>query len=165
MRLMVRSVALAAVVVVIGCSSADADVRLPRIFSSSMVLQRQMAVPVWGWADAGEEVKVEFADQEVSSRADIEGKWMVELAAMKAGGPYDMTVSGKNTIKLTDILVGEVWICSGQSNMAMLVSSVNNAEQEVAEADYQKIRFFSVGGQTGGQPLSDLSIGSKSWER
>ena len=96
------------------CGPANADVTLPTLFSDHMVLQRQMDVAVWGTADDGEEVTVTFQDQMVSTVADSNGQWIVWLASMPAGGPNDMTVAGDNSITLTDVQVGEVWVCSGQ---------------------------------------------------
>jgi sialate O-acetylesterase len=136
---------------------ANADVRMPHVFSNSMVLQRDMPVPVWGWAEPGEEVTVKFAGQELKAKADAKGKWMVKLTAMKAGGPFDMEIIGKNTIKITDILIGEVWVCSGQSNMQWGVASSANAQQEIAAADFPKIRLFGVPNVTAGLPAFDVS--------
>jgi len=132
------------------------DVTLPHIFGSSMVMQRDMVLPVWGWAEAGEEVTVEFAGQKVQSKADANGNWQVKLAAMKAGGPYEMAINGKNRINLKDILIGEVWVCSGQSNMAMGVGAALNGKQEMADANYPQIRLFQVPNRTAGQPIQDV---------
>ena len=95
-----------------------ADVKLPPVIGSGMVLQREMAVPVWGWAEAGEEVTVSFAGQTKKTKAGNDGKWTVSLDPLKANGNGSaLTVTGKNKITLENVLVGEVWICSGQSNM------------------------------------------------
>jgi len=121
-------------------------VRLPAIFADHMVLQRGMKVPVWGWAAAGEKVTVKIGGQEVSTAADAKGKWMVRLEPMKAGGPFEMTVAGKRTITIKDILVGEVWLCSGQSNMAMTVGSCKNTKAELeASKDLSQIRHYRTG--------------------
>ncbi|HOX05328.1 MAG TPA: sialate O-acetylesterase [Planctomycetota bacterium] len=98
-------------------AAAPADVRLPGIFRDNMVLQREMPVPVWGMAAPGGEVTVRIAGQEAKGQADAKGNWSVKLAAMDAGGPHEMTVSGRNTLTLKNVMVGEVWLCSGQSNM------------------------------------------------
>ena len=135
---------------------ASADVTLPHIIDSNMVLQRDKPLPIWGWAEPGEQVRVKIAQNKVSIRADAQGKWMVKLPAMKAGGPYRMTVSGRNTIYLTNILVGEVWVCSGQSNMELGIGLANNAEQEIATADYPKIRLFHIPRRPSGQPAPDI---------
>jgi sialate O-acetylesterase len=113
-----RAGAVAASLLLFPCLAARADVKLPAVFSSHMVLQRGKAVPVWGQADAGEKVTVRFRDQEKSTMAGDDGRWSLELDQLEAGGPDGMVFEGKNTIKLDDVLVGEVWIGSGQSNMA-----------------------------------------------
>ena len=97
--------------------SVRGEVKLPPILSSHMVLQRDMPVPIWGTAQAGEKVTVKFRDQTKTAEAGKDGKWQVRLDALKAGGPDTLTVSGTNTVTLDDVLVGEVWIGSGQSNM------------------------------------------------
>jgi sialate O-acetylesterase len=109
-----------------------------------MVLQREMPIPIWGWADPGEHVTVKFADHQANTTADDKGNWMVKLPAMKAPGPYKMTVSASNTIVLTNILVGEVWLCAGQSNMAMQVKNMRDGQAEVAAANYPEIRLLDV---------------------
>ena len=97
---------------------AQADVALPKVIGSHMVLQRDRALPIWGWADPGEEVAVKLDDATATAKADTQGNWRVMLPAVKADGkPHRMTVSGKNKIELEDILFGDVWIGSGQSNM------------------------------------------------
>src|SRR5438132_8910746 len=95
---------------------ARAAVKPHALFSDGMVLQQGMRVPVWGSAEPGEKVTVRFQDQEVSTTAQ-DGTWMVQLEELKAGGPYELTITGKNVIHLRNVLVGEVWICSGQSNI------------------------------------------------
>jgi len=117
-----------------------------------MVLQQGLPVPIWGWADPGEEVTVTFADQTKEATADADGKWMVKLNPLTVGGPHQMTIAAKNTIVLEDILVGEVWLGSGQSNMAMGVRSANNGQDEVAAANYPKIRLFTVGRTPSAEP-------------
>ena len=124
-------------------TAAWADVRLPKVIGSQMVLQREMAVPIWGWADPGEKVTVTLGDCKVETTACEKGKWSVKLAAMKAGGPHTITVAGKNTITLEDVLVGEVWVCSGQSNMQWSVQASDNAAEEIAAAKYPKMRLFN----------------------
>lgn len=132
-----------------------ADVRLPHVIGSHMVLQQEKPLPIWGWADPGEQVKVTFKGAEAAAAADADGKWMVKLPAQTAGGPFEMTIAGKNTIQLTDILVGEVWIGSGQSNMQMGIGAIQNGAQEIAAANYPNIRLFMVPTVPAGQPLSD----------
>jgi len=153
-RLSLTLISLSVVLALV--AAVRADVKLPAIIGSNMVLQADMKAPIWGWADAGEKVTVTLGDQKVEATADKDGKWQVRLAAMKAGtGPLEMTVAGKNALKLTNILVGEVWICSGQSNMEMSVRSSKDAEQEIAAAKYPKIRLFTVTKATADTPQAD----------
>ncbi len=125
--------------------SSYANVRLPKLVSDHMVLQRDSKLPVWGWADKGEKVTVTFQGKSYASKPGNDGKWMVILPAIPAGGPYQMTIKGKNTITIQDILVGDVWIGSGQSNMEWNLSwTVDNFKKEIAEANYPNIRLFDV---------------------
>ena len=135
---------------------ADAAVRLPRVIGSDMVLQRDVPVPVWGWAEPGESVTCELGQAKATAVANAQGEWMVKLPAMPAGGPFEMEVRGQNTLKLTGILVGEVWLCSGQSNMEMGVAMSKNAKPEVEAADHPNIRLFLVPKKTSGRPLNDV---------
>src|SRR5262250_1552566 len=127
----------------VAANTARADVKLPALISDGMVLQQGMAVPMWGWADEGESVTVEFQNQKVTATAKG-GKWMVRLKPLKAGGPFTLTVSGKNKIELKNVLVGEVWICGGQSNLEWRLRDSDNAEAEIAAAKYPMIRLFTV---------------------
>ncbi len=128
-----------------GVSAAQADVRLPEIISNNMVLQKDIPLPIWGWADAGEEVTVTLGESSVKGTADGAGKWRVTLPAVKtAGGPHEMTVKGKNEIKVSNILIGEVWAGSGQSNMQWNVAQSTNGPQEIASAKFPKIRLFMI---------------------
>ncbi|WP_053975936.1 sialate O-acetylesterase [Mangrovimonas xylaniphaga] len=137
-----------------------AKVEMPLLFADDMVLQRNKPIPVWGWADANEKIEVSFNGQKVKTKANKDGKWSLELKAEKAGGPFTMTIKGKNTIQIKNILVGEVWICSGQSNMEFAVSGVTNAEQEMNDADYPQIRQFLVTQDMSAQPKSHLKQGN-----
>lgn len=129
--------------------AALADVKLASIFSDHMVLQRDLPAPVWGWAEHNEEVRVTFAGQTKTAVGDKDGKWMVKLDKLKASAQgQTLTVTGKNKIELSDVLVGEVWICSGQSNMEWSVSSSLNPKEEIAAADHPLIRLFNVPGHT-----------------
>jgi len=114
------------------------------LFTDHMVLQRDMVTSIWGWTQPGEEVKVTLADETATGVADAQGKWLVKLAALPAGGAHTMTVAGPRTVKVKDVLVGDVWICSGQSNMQMSVRGSLNAKEEIAAATHPRIRFFSV---------------------
>ena len=123
---------------------AAAAVRLPAIFSDNAVLQCDAAVPVWGWADAGEKVEVSFAGQTKTATPGEGGKWMVKLENLKPGGPHVLTVKGSNMLTVNGVLVGEVWLGSGQSNMAMTVSRSNDPEKEKASANLAEVRMFTV---------------------
>jgi sialate O-acetylesterase len=122
-----------------------------------MVLQCDQTIPVWGWAAAGEKVEVKLGDQPaVSATAGADGAWRVDLPAQKAGGPVSLTVTGKNTIALDDVLIGEVWVCSGQSNMEMVVASCLNFDQEKTEANHPEIRHIKVPRVPAGFPAKDF---------
>ncbi len=126
-------------------STVRADVRLPEVISNNMVLQKDIPLPIWGWATPGEEVSVTLGDSNAKVAADGAGKWKVSLPAIKtAGGPHEMTVKGKNEIKVLNILVGEVWAGSGQSNMQWSVNASLNAAEEIKNANFPKIRIFMV---------------------
>jgi sialate O-acetylesterase len=138
-----------------------ADVKLPAIFSDHMVLQAGVAVPVWGWADPGEEVSVSVAGQTKTTKADKTGKWMVKLGKLKSGDAVTLTVKGKNSITVQDVLVGEVWLCSGQSNMAMTVNRAKDYEKEKQAAMFPKIRMFR---ESSGSALTPQEKCSGSWQ-
>ncbi|MFO0906916.1 MAG: sialate O-acetylesterase [Isosphaeraceae bacterium] len=140
---------------------ARADVTLPNIFGTHMVLQRDMKDKVWGKADPGEAITVKIADQSKSTTADASGKWSVTLDPLPAGGPHTLTIQGKNTVTFSDVLVGEVWICSGQSNMQWAVNQANEAELETLTAKNPMIRLISVP-QVGTQEPKDNFNGK--WE-
>lgn len=125
-------------------STAFAEVRLADVFGSGMVLQRDAKVPVWGWADPGERITLTFEGQSKKVVTDTEGRWMVELAPLKAGGPFSLTIKGNNELKLDDILVGDVWLCSGQSNMEWVMRSFPDAREEVPSIDKPNIRLYTV---------------------
>lgn len=153
---------------VLCASPCLADVRLPRILGSNMVLQRDCEVRIWGWADAGEEIRVtcDWLDTQAHDTADADGNWQVSIQTGMAGGPHTMTVAGKNSIRLEQILFGEVWIGSGQSNMEMPLikvsgayTGVKDAEKEVAEASYPEIRLFQAGNFSSKEPLDDVQSG------
>ncbi len=134
---------------------AFAEVKLPALFSDNMVLQQDFNAPVWGWADPGEKVSVKGSWQLFggsSATADKNGKWMLKIKTPKASGPFSLTVRGKNVVKINNVLIGEVWICSGQSNMQMRLTAkpgwklkgVFNYPNEIAAANYPDIRMFTV---------------------
>jgi sialate O-acetylesterase len=135
---------------------ARADVKLPAIFSDHAVLQRDMPVPIWGWADAGEEVAVSIAGQTQKTKADENGKWRVTLSPLAVGEPLKLVVEGKNRLERNDILVGEVWLCSGQSNMEMAVQNTTNGDLEIAAANHPRIRLVRVKGKGSQTPVEDF---------
>ncbi|MDY0165203.1 MAG: sialate O-acetylesterase [Thermoguttaceae bacterium] len=137
-------------------SPAAADVKLPGVFSPHMVLQRELPVPVWGWADAGEKVTVALAGQTREATADADGRWSVRFDPITEPGPYTLKVEGKNTIEVPDVLAGEVWLGSGQSNMAMTVNRCLDVEQETASANHPRIRMFTVARTPAETPQSDV---------
>lgn len=139
-----------AVVTLFGAGSAMADVSLPNIFGEHMVLQRGQKNKIWGKAAAGEDVTVSIASQSHKAKAGTDGAWSVTLDPMEVGEPLTLTVKGKNEIKFGDVLVGEVWICSGQSNMQWSVNAANDPDLEKATAKHPKLRminFPQVGSQ------------------
>jgi sialate O-acetylesterase len=116
-------------------------IELPAIFGDHMVLQRDKPIPVWGWSDEGQEVKVSFAGKSVTATAGKDGRWEVRLPAMKASDQErELTVEGSDKIILKDILVGEVWVCSGQSNMEWSVNGALNPNEETKTANHPRIR-------------------------
>jgi len=138
------------------CQAARADVRLPRMFSDHAVFQRDLPLVVWGWADPAEKIKVDLGKDTMSTVAGTNGSWSVTLSPLKAGGPIDMVVSGKNTNTVKDILVGDVWICSGQSNMEFPLSGADNAGDAVKAATNSKIRLLHVTADQLAEPANDI---------
>jgi sialate O-acetylesterase len=138
--------------------TAYAELRLPSIFSDHMVLQAGTDVPVWGWADPGQDVNVQLGAAKVNAKADAKGKWMAKLPAMKADADARELVvtAGTETVKRADVLVGEVWIGSGQSNMAMTVLRSANSDEFVAAAKYPQIRLFQVGRAAKDEPADNV---------
>lgn len=136
---------------------ALAEVRLAPIFGDHMVLQREAALPVWGQAEPGEEVSVTLAGQARSVRAGPDGRWRAELDPMPAGGPHELEVRGANRILLKDVRIGEVWICSGQSNMQWPVRLSADPEREIAQSADPDLRLFLVGFAAPSEPAAGLS--------
>lgn len=136
-----------------------ADVRLPALISDHMLLQQGVPVRIWGSATPGEAVRVSFRGQEAATVAAADGRWSVWLRPMNPGQPAELTVAGANSITIRDVLVGEVWVGSGQSNMGMTVARSNNAEEEIAKSANPSIRLFDVKRTVADQPLSEV-VGS-----
>jgi sialate O-acetylesterase len=121
-----------------------AEPLLPHLFSDHMVFQRDSEIRVWGWADPGEHISVSLAGNTKSAGADERGHWKIELPAMRAGGPFILRVQGKKTLEFRDVLIGEVWVASGQSNMTYALSGATGAAEEIPKAEYEEIRFFTA---------------------
>ena len=156
--------ALACLAFALGALDLRAEVKLPYLISDGMVLQEGMSVNISGTANPGESVTVTFQGQYASAIADGKGRWRIKLAPLSPGGPFTLTIAGKNTLALHDVLVGEVWVCSGQSNMEMPVattqggwsSGVLNFQDEIARADYPTLRMFTVRHAVADKPQTDV---------
>ena len=165
----VRSLIASLCIVLLLTTVARAEVKPSNLFSDHMVLQSGMSVPVWGTADPAEKVTIKFNGQTRSATADADGKWMVHLRKLKSGGPFEMRIVGNKAgdapIMVKDVLVGEVWLGSGQSNMDFTVATttrhyfagVANEAQEIAAANYPNIRMFTGGWKTTTQPQTTIS--------
>jgi len=149
------------ILLLVNAGAALADIKLPAVISDNMVLQGNKKVSIWGWAEPGEEVMagVSWHRMRWAVTADKDGRWMFKMNSPKTGGPYEMTISGKNTITVKNIMVGEVWVGSGQSNMQMSVQASANAKQEISAANYPNIRLFTVTRKVATEPQSDC-VGS-----
>lgn len=144
---------LVKLLLVIGCMNiilpVQALVRLPQLIGNGMVLQRDKPVIIWGWADTGESVSIVFKQHRYAAATEVNGMWKAILPAMAAGGPYIMQIRGNNQIDLSDIMIGDVWLCSGQSNMALLIERVKEKyAAEINTADYPQIRNFFVSAES-----------------
>ena len=136
--------------------AARADVRVPSVIGDNMVLQQGRKVRLWGTAEPGERVAVSFKGSGARATADARGRWEVFIGPLKAGGPFELTVAGKNRLTFTNVLVGEVWVCSGQSNMEWPLAGAQDGQREVAAADHPEIRLFTVTKSTAADPLEDV---------
>jgi len=156
---MIRTKRMAFMVVCLSALSVApllADVKLPAVIGDHMVLQQGVPVPIWGTADPGEEVTVSLNGQKKTATAGADGRWIVRFEPLKADdGPVEMMVAGKNRITVSDILVGEVWVCSGQSNMQWPVRLSKEAQKEMQAADYPRIRLFEVPRKVAARPQTD----------
>ncbi|GAB4198729.1 MAG: sialate O-acetylesterase [Thermoflexibacter sp.] len=135
---------------------------MPKIFADGMVLQRDIPVPIWGWADAGEKVTVTFLGKRYTTKADTDGKWILKLAEMKAGGTFEMTIQGKEkeAITIKNIMIGEVWIASGQSNMEWKIDWLPYKNTEPSLANFSQIRMFTVPRELSAKPEKDITGGT-----
>jgi sialate O-acetylesterase len=137
-------------------AAARAEVKPNSLFCDGAVLQQGVAVPVWGTGGDGEQVTVKFQDQTVSTTVK-DGRWLVRLKPMKAGGPFTMTITGDNTVTVNDVLIGEVWLCSGQSNMAFHLSQAANGAEAIAAAQDPELRLFTVSYSTADKPKTEVT--------
>ncbi|MDO6518456.1 sialate O-acetylesterase [Zobellia uliginosa] len=153
---------IVAFLMALACQPLWAKIELPNIFSDDMVLQRNEKVSLWGWANTGEEITVHTSwdNQEYHVKTNIEARWKLEIDTPEAGGPYTISLKGdENEIVLKNVLIGEVWLCSGQSNMewsATTNAGIDHAEEEIKKADYPNIRLFTVARRTSNYPQDDL---------
>ncbi len=147
---------LAVTLLVLSVAPACADVRLPALVGSHMVLQREQPLRVWGWAAPGESVSVSVGSANARATAGTDGRWSVELPAQPAGGPFRMAVAGRNTIELTDVWIGEVWLASGQSNMEFPLARASGGA-EAAQAGCDGLRLFTVAKATSLTLKDDVS--------
>jgi len=141
-----------------GFGQAENKIQLPPIFSDHIVLQQKMQVPVWGMAQPGALVSVELAGFTGTTKTNSDGKWMIRLPEMNAGGPFEMKIWDTDTIRIKDVMIGEVWLASGQSNMEWQVGSGvgPNTAQEIQDANYTNLRYFAVNKQTSSVPLQNM---------
>lgn len=149
--------------ILLASTLAFAEVKLPALIGDNMVLQQGRKVAIWGTADPGESVSVTLGDHSTTATAGKDGSWKAELGPLKAGGPYDVTIVGRNTLTLHNVVVGEVWVCSGQSNMEMAVGNsprawggVKDYEKEIAAGNYPLLREFSVKKAVAGKPQTEV---------
>ncbi len=159
MKHFIYKAALAVILISSIAFSSEANVKPARIFGSNMVLQQGQENPIWGWADKGEKITISFAGKTIVTKAGKSGKWTTKLPNMDYGGPYELNIKGKNSIRFENILIGDVWICSGQSNMEFSVNSSINAKAEIAAANFPNIRLFTVAKKVSQIPVEDLDNG------
>ena len=136
-----------------------AEVRLPHMFGSNMVLQRAAPILIWGWADQEEKITLRFNQQTYQSKTNKAGKWKIEIPSMQAGGPYEMIISGTNSITLNNILIGDVWLCSGQSNMQWTIKQTPYKEQDSTFVEANQVRLFTASIDTDYMPREDVKGG------
>lgn len=162
MRNLFKTTLLFAAVVAFFASDVAAELKLPSIIGENMVLQRDKKLPIWGWDTPGTEVHVSIGDQKVAAVADENGRWLAHLKPMKAAESLQMTIKGSNEMVLSNVAVGEVWLCSGQSNMEWTVNSSNNPKEEIAAANYPLIRHIKIPHTPKATPQDDVP--SSGWQ-
>ncbi len=150
-------------------ATASAEVKVPKVLSDHMVLQREAPIHIWGWADPGERVTVSLLSENQTAAADDLGKWSIYLSPQPAGGPYNITIVGTNTITISDVLIGDVWFASGQSNMEMPLKGfpnsavLKNGAEEIANSTQPQMRLLRVHTRTSDYPLPDLRDPDEVW--
>lgn len=140
--------------------AGNANISLPEIFSDNMVLQQKSDVILWGWAKTGETIviKADWMDSDITVKADVQGTWKTTIKTPGFGGPYNIHIKGQNEVILKNVLIGEVWLCSGQSNMEMSAQSgIDNGDEEIKNANYPEIRLFTVSASTSHFPQDHLA--------
>jgi sialate O-acetylesterase len=160
MKTLVKRIPLTIVVLFSFLQLNTANIFLPEIFSDNMVFQQNSFVTIWGWAKTGETIvlKADWMDKDMSTLTDTEGNWKMTIKTPSAGGPYNIHIKGYNEVILKNVLIGEVWLCSGQSNMEMSAQSgINDADEEIKNANWPEIRFFTVGTATSRYPQDHLA--------
>ncbi|MGB0761289.1 MAG: sialate O-acetylesterase [Rubripirellula sp.] len=141
---MLKQITLPILTLVLCCNTAFAQLEVPTVFSDHMVLQRNQAIKVWGWSKPDDKITCTLAHQTSEAKASAAGKWSVQIDKLPAGGPHELKIrTSKESITINDIYIGEVWLCSGQSNMAMKVGGVLGAEKEISTANHPAIRMFT----------------------
>jgi len=150
-------IAIAVILCILLIHTAAADVTLPSLICDNMVIQRGQVVPIWGRADPGTTVHVDFMDDRLEAATDAKGSWQVSLPPSEAGGPYTMRISQNNEILIENVMIGDVWFCSGQSNMEMYVMHAANGPEEVADAFHDNIRLFQVTNEVSPHPKTDFA--------
>ncbi len=138
-------------------SLAPADVKLPAIISDNMALQANKPLPIWGTADADEKITVTLGGETLTTSAGQDGKWMVKFKPLSSGDNLTLKVAGKNTLEVKNIIVGSVWVCSGQSNMEWILKNTHNADVVVPQATYPGIRLFTVSKKVAYTPIADVT--------
>jgi sialate O-acetylesterase len=160
MKTLIKKLSLIAFISGILFQGTQANISLPEIFSDNMVLQQKSEVPLWGWAKTGETVtiKADWLDKEVIAKVGSQGTWRVIITTPGAGGPYNILLKGYNEIIIKNVMIGEVWLCSGQSNMEWSAQSgINNGEDEIKNANFPEIRLFTVYQSTSLYPQDHLT--------
>jgi sialate O-acetylesterase len=160
MKTLIKKGSLSIAVLFIFFQLTRANISLPEIFSDNMVLQQKSDIIIWGWAKTGETViiKADWLDKEITTQTSTQGTWKITLSTPGAGGPYNIHIKGHNEVTLKNVLIGEVWLCSGQSNMEMSAEwGINNGDEEIKNANWPEIRLFTVGAATSHYPQDHLA--------